>query len=193
MGGTDRSVDMLKLFRGEGEGQGLNIIRVVTTDPDPVTFVREGTDLALDPDIFEIPVSAHPLRVDDTFLAYPMVSTGGATRWGLITKLTGGLILGTMQGADSIVLDGMTVTYDASRLILPPFVPVNNAFSKYVDEDTDIHCSGGTSGTTTDTTTTESDEYIKAGAIRPLQSGDRVSVMPTLDGETIKYVVTNRY
>lgn len=190
---VDKSVDLLKIMRGPAADPGLKIVRVITTEPDPVTLVIEGTDIALDPEIFEIPVDAYPLRVDDRFLAYPMVSTGEATRWGLINKLTGGLIFATMQSPTSLLIDGMVANIEADRLIMPPYFAVGNEFSHYTDEDTDIHCSGGTSGTTTDTTSTDSDDYIKAGAILPLDTGDRVSVMPTKVGEDIKYAILNRY
>jgi hypothetical protein len=122
-----------------------------------------------------------------------MGGEGAAKSYGVINKLTGGLILATMQSATSLLIDGMAVNIEADRLIIPEFFLVGHEKSKYVDEDTDIHCSGGTSGTTTDNTTTESDEYLKAISVRALEAGDRVSVQATLEDLKIKYVVLNRY
>lgn len=118
----DKSVQLLRTIRGkEGQGTlGLKIVRVTTTEPDPITFMFEGTKLQLDLDIFEVPVDCYPLRKDDKLLAYPLVSTEAGQRWAIATKLTGGgVTLATMQSADSLKVDGVEKVYGSTDLVLP--------------------------------------------------------------------------
>lgn len=80
------AVSLLKLLRGKpGQPQGLRIVTVKTVAP--VTLVFEGTALALDPDIFEIPASFQPLVKGQRFFALPITGDLNAPRWGLIQKL----------------------------------------------------------------------------------------------------------
>jgi hypothetical protein len=168
---TDKTVPLLQLLaalgRGKGTSPGLYVVTIKTAEPDPVTLVMEGTKLALDLAIFEIPVELYPLRKGDRFLAYPLVATGTSQRWGILTKVNGGVVMANMQSATSLQPDGMAVTYDASRLVIPPYFLVGN--------------------------TTGTDGDLVGSNSRPLAAGDRVSIAPTLDGETIKYVILNKY
>jgi hypothetical protein len=120
---TDKTVALLQLLGGLGSGKSpasLYIVTVRTAEPDPVTFVMEGTKKALGPDIFEIPVDCYPLREGDRLLAFPLA---GGQRWAVLTKLNGGVVMATMTGPTSLKPDGMTVEYGASRLIFPPYFP----------------------------------------------------------------------
>jgi len=49
-----KSVDLLKLLRNRGKGDliGVKIVTAVTTEPDKLTFIFEGTKLALPIDRF---------------------------------------------------------------------------------------------------------------------------------------------
>jgi len=119
MPGSDRSVDILKLMRGDKSTPGLKIVKVNTTDPFPLTFLFEGTKLALDAPIFEIPVAFYPFKEGDRLLAYQMVGKGASQRWGLIQKLNSGVIFATMVNANSLTIDGISHTYNSSDLIIP--------------------------------------------------------------------------
>lgn len=84
---TDKSVKLLKLLGGRQQNdgiKGLQIVRVVTTNP--VTVVFEGSPLSLDIDIFEVPRDFLPLTQGAKFFALPI--QGGSQRWGLIQKIT---------------------------------------------------------------------------------------------------------
>lgn len=80
-------VSMMRKAGGATAGTGLKIVRVNTAAPKPVTFIFEGTKLAIDIDIFEVPASAYPLTKGDRFFALPIIGNGDNQRWGLITKL----------------------------------------------------------------------------------------------------------
>jgi hypothetical protein len=168
---VNRAADFLKLLRGEQEGTGLKIIKVNTTEPSPITFVFEGTGLAVDLAIFEIPVDFHPLRKGDRLLVYPILGTTDAGRWAAVQKINGGIVLATMQSSSSLKIAGIDKTYGASDLVIPPFFAVSNANSRYET----------------------SDYYLKSGDIAVLQAGDTVSIAPTLDGDKIKYAILERY
>lgn len=125
----DNAVDLLKLLRNGnsktnvgGAGDGLRIIRAVTTDPNPVTFVFEGTELALDIEIFEIPINLYPVCTGDRFLTGPIVGHDNQ-RWGVITKLNKGFVTGTMQSATTCKVDGIGRTYTSADLLIPSYVP----------------------------------------------------------------------
>lgn len=120
MPGSDRSVDLLRLLKPLADAPGLKIVNVYTTDPFPLTFIFEGTKMALDAPLFEIPVDFYPLKKGDRLLAYPMVGKGASQRWGLIQKLNGGLVFATMQSVNSLTIDGIAHTYTSDVLILPP-------------------------------------------------------------------------
>lgn len=84
---TDKSVELLQLLRGgqgpgKSEGLGLRIVRVATVGPD--TFAFEGSTLALDLDLFEVPKDFRPLEVGAKYFALPIV---GGQRWGLIQRI----------------------------------------------------------------------------------------------------------
>lgn len=176
---AEKTVDLLKLIRGEGGATGLKIIKVDATEPDPVTFIVEGTPTPLDLPLFEVPVSMYPLRKGDRFLAYPLISTEASQRWGVIQKLTSGLVMATMESPTSLKIPGINKTYGASDLVIPPFFAVSNESSIYSDSYT-----GKTS-----------DDYLKKVSIRPLKAGDKVSIAPTYDegAKKIKYVILEKY
>jgi len=176
---TDKTLDILKLIRGTKDHIGLKIVKVNTTDPDPITLVFEGTPLPLDIDVFEIPVECYPLRKDDRFLVFPLVGQENGQRWAIITKLNGGVTLATMIGPTSCQVEGIGREYTAQDLIIPPYFAVSNANSRYTDVD-----GAGT---------TYSDYYLLKDDIKPLEAGDVVSLAPTYDNGTIKYVILERY
>lgn len=117
---VDKSVDLLKLFKGDEKGTGLRIAKAVTAEPDPLTFIFEGTKRAIDPEIFEIPINLYPIKKGDRFISYPILGTGAASRWALIQKINGCMVnLATMQGPTSLIIDGIAKTYTAGDLVLP--------------------------------------------------------------------------
>lgn len=84
----DKAVALLKLLRGKpGEAPGVRIVEIKTSAPAPVTMVFQGTNLALDLDIFEVPASFQPVQKGQKFFALPIVGGGAAPRWGLIQKI----------------------------------------------------------------------------------------------------------
>lgn len=178
-GAKERNVRLLQVMRGpKPEDPGLKIIKVVTTDPHPLTFVFEGTEQALDLDLFEIPVGCYPLRKDDRLLVFPLVAQIDGMRWAAIEKINGGITMATMTAPTSLKIEGIEKTYTAADLIIPPYFAVNNETESVTEPQ------GTTSG-----------PYLKGNAlnIRPLKAGDQVSLGPTLVGEDIKYVILERY
>lgn len=169
---ADRSVDLLGIMRGgEQSTPGMRVIRVVTTEPAPYTFIFEGDKQAVDIALFEMPVSMYPLRKDDRMLVYPMVDTAVGQRWAVVQKLNGGMTMGTMASTSTLNVPGIDKTYGASELILPPFVVRNNARA------TDPHDGSHT--------------FYVEGDLTPLEAGDLVSIAPTQVNGVIKYVVLN--
>jgi hypothetical protein len=114
-------VDVLKTIRGpQNNNIGIRIAVVKTTDPNPVTIAFEGGKIALDLDIIDIPISLYPLRPGDRLLCYPLINAGSISmRWVALQKLNGGLVMATMQGSDSLIIDGIAHVYGASDLIVP--------------------------------------------------------------------------
>ncbi|WP_138751128.1 hypothetical protein [Paenibacillus sinopodophylli] len=115
---TDKTVALLQLLRfmssSDGEN-GLHVVVVKTSDPDPITLVMQGTKLALGLDIFEIPVDCYPLREGDQLLAFPVAGgEGGSNRWAILAKLNGGLVMATWDGS-KVKPDGMAATYSATK------------------------------------------------------------------------------
>lgn len=180
--GTDKTVDILKIIRGAKDQAGLKIVKINTTDPDPITLVFEGTPLPLDLDIFEIPVSCYPLRKGDRLLAFPLVGQENGQRWAIITKLNGGVVMATMTGATSCQVVGIGRPYTAQDLIIPPYFAVSDEYKVYEDSYT---------AKPTDP------PYLVYTDIRPLGAGDKVGLAPTyvMEGEVmkIKYVIIERY
>lgn len=115
----DKRADLLKMLRGKREAIGLRVISIVTAVPNPVTFIFAGTSIAIDTGVFEIPVDFYPLKKGDSFLAFPLISTIAGQRWGLLQKINGGLVLGTMQSPTTAQLDGVDVIYGVGTLIVP--------------------------------------------------------------------------
>lgn len=111
---TDKTVDVLRVLAGLGESgkpdTGLRVVTVQTAEPDAVTLNLAGVDRALDTDLFEIPTEFYPLRAGDKLLAFPIVTNEGG-RWGMLAKLTGGLVLGTMTSSTACRPDGMSAVY----------------------------------------------------------------------------------
>ncbi len=176
---TDKSVDLLKLMRGPGNQTGLKIIKVETTDPDPITFTFEGTAQAIDLVIFEIPVSCYPLRKGDRLLAYPLLDKEASQRWGVLQKINGGITLATMAGATSLNVAGIDKTYGADDLLIPSYFAVGNSSSIYSDSYTGK----------------QSDDYLLSGDIQPLKAGDTVSIAPYWDdaASKVKYAILALY
>lgn len=161
--------DVLKMLRGEqtpGVGE-LRTVRVATTDPDPVTFVMQGTEQALDATVFTIPLAMYPICKGDTFYVLPIAGSNGQ-RWGIVTKINNTNAVGVMTGATTCQVEGIGRPFTADELLLPPYVAI------------DGNLSNGT--------------YHSHGAFtRPLKSGDRVILYPVAVRGVIKYAVANYY
>jgi hypothetical protein len=166
---ADRSVQLLKTIRGVPPQTGLKIVVVDTTDPNPVTFIFEGTKLPLDLGVFEVPVNCYPLRKGDRLLAYPLIGEGASQRWGIVEKINSGVVLASMQSGTSLSVSGIDKVYGADDLVIPPYFLVGN--------------------------TTGSDGDLVGSNGRPLQAGDTVSIAPTWDAaaKKIKYVILEKY
>lgn len=145
----DKAVDLLKLLRGKdgkdgaNASGGLRIVTAVTSDPSPITFVFEGTSLALDIDVFRVPVSVYPICAGDKFLASPMVGNN-TQRFGIIAKINNGVVMGTMLTPTTCQVPGIGRPYTAADLIIPKQTPT---------------------------------------------VGDKVTLVPTMVGGTIKYAI----
>ncbi|XJZ25944.1 hypothetical protein ACF5W4_11080 [Bacillota bacterium Lsc_1132] len=168
----DSTVALLQLMRGPQPDQAaFKILKVVTTEPDPYTFVFEGTPQALGMALFEIPIGLYPLRAGDRLLVFPLVGNPEGMRWAAVEKINGGVVMATMQTATSLLVGGIGREYTAADLIIPPYFSVSDANSQYQT----------------------SDFYLKSGDIRPLKAGDLVSIAPTLVNGQIKYVILEKY
>lgn len=126
MNGADKSVDLMALIRkGKDPGgtttqddtSGFKILRVVTSEPAPYTFVFEGTQQALDFELFEIPVSCYPLAVGDRFLVFPIVGQG--MRWAVFSKLNQGTPVAAVISTTELQVEGIGRTYGAADLVYP--------------------------------------------------------------------------
>lgn len=82
---NDRSTALLKLLRGRQEKGGLYIVKV--SSASPLTFTFEGSDLALDQDLFEIPKDYQPPSKGDRFFTLPILGNYESQRWGLLQKI----------------------------------------------------------------------------------------------------------
>jgi len=126
----DNAVQLLKLLRGGPKNGkttgGIRIIKAVTTDPNPITFVFEGTSVALDLAIFEVPVNLYPICKNDKFLASPLIGDN-MNRWGVTSCISRGYIVGTMTSATQCQVEGIGRAYTSADLILPSFVPADGA------------------------------------------------------------------
>lgn len=138
----DKAVDLLKLLRGQngknsagGSGGGLRIVRAVTTDPSPVTFVFEGTSLALDIAVFEMPISLYPVCAGDKFLASPLIGNN-TQRWGIVSKINNGFAVGKMLSATSCQVEGIGRPYTSTDLLIPPWVADSGSSRKLKAGDT---------------------------------------------------------
>lgn len=121
----DKAVDLLKLLRNERStdgansfGGGLRIARCVTSDPSPVTFVLEGTELALDIDVFEVPLMLYPVCVGDRFLVSHLIGRN-TQRWGIVSRLNRGYTLGTMTEYNQCQVVGIGRPYLNKELLIP--------------------------------------------------------------------------
>jgi hypothetical protein len=88
---VESAIHLLKLLRKSNNENntatdGLRIVNVVTTAPHPVTFVFEGTQLALDINMFILANTCYPINSGDRFFALPIVGDS-YNRWGLIGKV----------------------------------------------------------------------------------------------------------
>ena len=65
------SVDALKMIRGgsnrDSELEGIHILQATAAEPNPVKFKILGTELNVDAEMFDIPVSVYPICKGDTF------------------------------------------------------------------------------------------------------------------------------
>ena len=165
-------VDLLRLVRGGTDDEGLNIVTVDVGEPRP-KFKFEGTPKQLDSEIFEIPVSVRPLCQGDRLLAYKV---GPAQRWGLLVKLNQGVTLATVQGDGSLSVPGMASNIPAGLVIKPAYFVKSRNHSTYTD-DTGI----------------TSADYLHASSIQPLAAGDVVSIAATMQNNTLKYAILERY
>lgn len=133
----DKAVDLLKLLRGKngtnGYG-GLRIVNAVTTDPNPVTFVFEGTSLALDIDVFEVPISVYPVCAGDKFLASALIGNN-TNRWGILAKINNGAAVGSMISSTTCQVPGIGRPYTSADLLIPPWVADNGASRKLKSGD----------------------------------------------------------
>ncbi|MGG0702966.1 hypothetical protein ABE094_21450 [Bacillus inaquosorum] len=84
---NDRSTALLKLMRRQDTqtGLGLRIIKVSSASPLTLTF--EGSNLALDQELFEIPEDFKPLAKGQRFFTLPILGQYASQRWGLIEKI----------------------------------------------------------------------------------------------------------
>lgn len=86
--GADKSVELLRTIRGlnnQKEAVGFRILTVKSTAP--ATFVLEGTPVALDKELFEIPAAFLPLQKGDKFFTFPLVGTPLGQRWAVIQRI----------------------------------------------------------------------------------------------------------
>ena len=84
---NSRSVDLLKLLKNTGrtvQGLGLMTVTVITAAPDPVTVKFDGTNLALDLEIFVVATALQPLQAGAKYFALPMSGAGDSQRWGIV-------------------------------------------------------------------------------------------------------------
>lgn len=161
--------DVLKMIRGEqAQGIGeLRTVRVATTDPDPVTFVMQGTEQALDATVFTIPLTVYPICKGDTFYVLPLAGSG-SQRWGIVTKINNTNAVGIMTSATTCQVEGIGRPFTADELLIPPYIAVDGHFinGNYHSHDT---------------------------FTRPLKAGDRVILYPIAVKGAIKYAIANYY
>ena len=125
---VDKSVALAALIRRLGGGKGSNVaLRIVTVKtavPYPITLVFEGTKIALDLDIFDVPITCYPLQKGDKFYTAPLAGGGAAPRWAIITKINQAQVLGNTTGSSTayptgFTLDGSGYVYPITDLIAP--------------------------------------------------------------------------
>lgn len=99
-----KDVDLLRLLRDgkrkPKEALALHIVTVKTAAPNPVTLTFEGTNNALDIDIFEVPSSFQPLPKGAKYFVLPLVGSS-AMRWGLVARLDSPGATGSFTTNDS--------------------------------------------------------------------------------------------
>lgn len=124
----DNALRLLKLLREDAKHNspsgGIRVVRAVTTDPNPLTFVFEGTQLAIDSAVFEIPLSFYPICKNDKFLSAPLVG-GNTNRWVLLEKVNNASPIAKMLSASTCQVEGIGRPYGSADLILPSGVPAD--------------------------------------------------------------------
>lgn len=81
---TDRSIDLLRLLRGNsGEQSGLMIVKADTAN----TLVFEGSATPLDLDLFEIPKDIQPIQAGKRYFTLPILTADNSQRWGILQRL----------------------------------------------------------------------------------------------------------
>ena len=121
------NADFLKMLRGDTPNNigELRVIKAVTSDPYPITFVMQGTETALDADIFTIPLCAYPICEGDTFYVLPIAGSD-KQRWGIVEKINNTNATGVMTSATSCQVKGIGRPYTSSELLIPPYVASSN-------------------------------------------------------------------
>lgn len=161
--------DILKQIRGtptQGVGE-LRIATAVTCDPDPTTFVLNGTEIALDASVFTIPIAVYPICKGDTFYVLPIAGSD-KQRWGIIEKVNNVNAVGTMTSATTCQVKGIGRAYTAADLLIPPYVAIDGNYN------------GGVT-------------HSHGPFTRPLKTGDRVILYPVAVDGVIKYAIANYY
>lgn len=103
MAKTDKSVDLLGVMRGKKTSSGLKIVRVTTASPAALVF--EGTEQAIDLDVFEMPEQYLPLQRGDRFFTLPIIDQDSGQRLGIVHKLNNPGATGSFTSED-----GKTIT-----------------------------------------------------------------------------------
>lgn len=106
-----RNVALLNLLTPQQGGQGLYIVKVNTETP--ATFTFEGSNLALDDALFEVPEDFLPLKRNQRFFALPILNSFDSQRWGLIHRIDGPKTTKTFRTAD---MPSRTVTVVDGRI-----------------------------------------------------------------------------
>ena len=119
---VDKSVDLLKLIRSEKPSEGaqddftgFKVLKVVSSEPDELGLVFEGTAVSLGIELFEIPVSMYPLAVGDRFFVFPIVGNG--MRWAVFQKINDGPKLAHVVSNNSVQAVGVNVVYGPDKLV----------------------------------------------------------------------------
>ncbi|MGP9042097.1 hypothetical protein [Cytobacillus kochii] len=84
---NDRSTALIKLLRGKEANRSSGLYIVKVSSASPLTFTFEGSNLALDHELFEVPEDYKPLAQGQRFFTLPILGVYDSQRWGLIQKI----------------------------------------------------------------------------------------------------------